>query len=506
MSAPRSGPPNNEEPAPLTEGRLSQDHQAAAKPPDTAILSPAADGIPSTPPRGPEAHKAMARQLRIPGNSAAKLIVLAPDNDPFYKGTPAHIRDAEWFAGLWDRFGYQYGVHLRRVHYQILSNELKFSDGTPYENTERCWGRLCGAGAAARILGLVDVEAFVDRRNPEAVINHMARQVPLRAPYVSFGTASLTLPELDLSGFADIKLDIGSPIPGGFGYDPADQPVLLEVWVEKSTMGDVLIPQCQRERMNYVEGAGFESITQSVAFLRRAQEHSKPAHIVYISDFDPGGAGMPVGVARQVQFWLEQLAIDVDVTIDTAVLTHEQCVEFELPRTPIKDGDRRRGAFEARYGAGATELDALEALHPGSLGEIVRQAMEPFVDRGLPRRLATARQEAQQRINAAWTAAAGQEVDEAAQELSRQASAVAAEQVERIRETVEDALGQLDQFTEAAEQLKARAEQIAARLNIDLPERPEPETAGLDDDRLLFDSRRHWLDQLAVFKERQSRS
>jgi hypothetical protein len=467
--------------------------------PTAASVTPSADI-----PRGPKAHKDMARKLGIRGSSAAELIVLAPDNDPFYKGTPRHVRDAEWFAGIWEQVGVRHGVHLRRMHYQVLSNELEFADGTPYENTENYWGHLCSAGAGARILGLVDVEAFDDRRNPDPVINRMAREGVLYPPWVSFGTASLTLPELDLDSFADIKLDIGSPEPGGYWYDPADQPVMIEVWVEKSTMGDVLIPLCRRERINYVEGAGFESITQSVKFLRRAQELGKPAHIIYISDFDPAGGGMPIGVARQCQFWLDELGIDSEVTLDHAVLTHDQCVEFELPRTPIRKEDKRRGKFEERYGEGATELDALEALHPGRLAEIVRHAMEPFVDRTLSRRLAAAREEAQQLIDDAWTDAAGQEVDEAAEELSQHASAVAAEQADRIQQIVEEALGELDQFTEAAEQLKARAELIAAGLNIELPERPEPDYAGLDDARLLFDSRRHWLDQLAVFKERQN--
>jgi hypothetical protein len=149
-------------------------------------------------------------------------------------------------------------------------------------------------------------------------------------------------------------------------------------------------------------------------------------------------------------------------------------------------------------------LDALEALHPGRLAEIVRYAIAPYVDRGLSSRLAAARREAQLRIDDAWTDAAGQEVEEAARELSLQASAVAAEQAERIQQMVEEALGQLDQFTEAAEQLKVRAELIAAGLDIELPARPEPEIAGLDGDRLLFDSRRHWLQQLAVYKERQN--
>jgi hypothetical protein len=494
---------------PEAEGPAPKDRpedQAASKQLDTAILSPAAGGIPSTPPRGPKAHKDMARQLGIRGNSGTKLIALSDGNDPFYKGTPAQIRDAQWFAEIWQRFGYRSGIHLRRVHYQILSNDLQFADGTPYLNTEKYWDKLCSAGAAARILGMVDVEAFVDRRNPDPVINHPERETWRSSePYVSFWQPSLELPELDLSGFDDVRLRIGSPYAYGYSYSPADQPVMIEIWVEKSTMGDVLIPLCQREQVNYVGGAGFESITQTVAFLRRAQQHNKPAHIIYISDFDPGGDAMPVAVARQIQFWLETLEIDVDVSVDPTALTHEQCIEFQLPRMPIKEEDLRKDNFEARYGAGATELDALEALHPGSLAEIVRHAIEPFVDRGLARRLREADREADRRIEAAWTDAAGEEIEEAARELSQQVSAVAAEQAERIRELVQEALGQLDQFNDAAEQLKERAERIAAGLEIELPERPDPVITGPEPE-VMFDSRRHWLDQLAVFKERQNRS
>ncbi len=49
------------------------------------------------------------------------LIALAPQNDPFYVGTDGDRKNAEWFAALWGRFGYGSGVHLRRVHYQIIS-------------------------------------------------------------------------------------------------------------------------------------------------------------------------------------------------------------------------------------------------------------------------------------------------------------------------------------------------------------------------------------------------
>lgn len=51
------------------------------------------------------------------------LIALAPNNDPFYAGTPGDWAVGEWFSELWQRFGYGYGVHIRRVHYQIISQD-----------------------------------------------------------------------------------------------------------------------------------------------------------------------------------------------------------------------------------------------------------------------------------------------------------------------------------------------------------------------------------------------
>ena len=80
---------------------------------------------------------------------------------------------------------------------------------------------------------------------------------------------------------------------------------------------------------------------------------------------------MPVAVARKIEFALDG-ATDLDIKLDPIVL---------LPRAvrastgcrgrPIKETERRGALFESRFGAGATELDALEALHPGELARIV---------------------------------------------------------------------------------------------------------------------------------------
>src|SRR6266516_1880627 len=106
------------------------------------------------------------------GQRVTDLIVLAPQNDPFYTGTPNDCALAEWFAGLWHAFSYSSGVHIRRVHYQIVSQKppVLLPNGTPYENTVESWDMLNLASKAARYLGLVDPASFHDRRNPDPVV------------------------------------------------------------------------------------------------------------------------------------------------------------------------------------------------------------------------------------------------------------------------------------------------------------------------------------------------
>ncbi len=106
------------------------------------------------------------------GLRVADLCALAPKNDPFYIGRPADEAAGRWFADLWREFGYESGVHLRRVHYQIISQTppIQRPDSQPYQNTLKDWAYLNQAAKAARYLNLVNPGLFVDRRNPEAII------------------------------------------------------------------------------------------------------------------------------------------------------------------------------------------------------------------------------------------------------------------------------------------------------------------------------------------------
>jgi hypothetical protein len=100
-----------------------------------------------------EGLKALAKDLKRP---ASTLIALAPVNDPFYIG-PARQRNAEWLTEIWNRFDLRNGIHVRRIHYRIVSQSppVQMPDGTPYENTKGCTQVLGDASRDARYLGLV---------------------------------------------------------------------------------------------------------------------------------------------------------------------------------------------------------------------------------------------------------------------------------------------------------------------------------------------------------------
>jgi predicted nucleic acid-binding Zn ribbon protein len=154
----------------------------------------------------------------------------------------------------------------------------------------------------------------------------------------------------------------------------------IEIWVEKTTVNDILLPLAEARGVNIVTGAGEISHTRCVELVRRAQQSQRSVRILYVSDFDPGGRSIPVAAARKIEFVMRGEGLDLDVQLRPVVLTPEQCIRYQLPRSPIKESERRAAVFEQRFGAGATELDALEALPPGELARILNREIDRYYD------------------------------------------------------------------------------------------------------------------------------
>lgn len=460
------------------------------------------------------------------GQSIKDLCALDPSNDPFYTGRNAEVAAAQWFADLWDRFGYQTGIHLRRVHYQLISQDpliLRPDTGRPYENTKSNYAYLNNAGKWARYLKLVDPAAFVDRRNPEAIIyaawlklGDFGYHDPTPDYFIveswEIESDQYILPRVPTLG----RLPWSLPDLPNFeisGYDGIQQDYHLEVWCEKSTMNDVLIPLCQRYKVNLITGLGEMSITAVVEFLQRVRQARRPARILYLSDYDPAGVGMPISIARKIEFFQRNEGHDdLDIRLQPIVLTPYQIELYSLPRIPVKDSDLRKENWEALHGKGAVELDALEALYPGALAEIVESAILDYYDRTLTRRamdqksaLADALDLSRDGILAAWQ-------DEIAELESSYSTLLTDFEATRqeFNELVKDFGPKIEAYQNRLDSILTQGEKLHENLtdaledidiDTDLEEYslPSPDLPP-ENDNQLYDSRWDYFIQLKAYK------
>lgn len=456
------------------------------------------------------------------GLKVADLIALAPQNDPFYTGRPAELEAAAWFSDLWRRFGYNSGVHLRRIHYQAVSNKagIMKPNGERYENTLNDWKFLTEAGKWARYLGLVSPGAFVDRRNPDAII-HAHFDNPgdwnYRDPAPGWSVrgneeewSDYTVPELpelpelpySLPHLPDYMIR---------GYNGVQQEYLVEVWAEKTTMNDILDPLCRRYRANLVTGAGELSITAVLDFLKRARSAKRPARILYVSDFDPAGLGMPISVARKIEFFVRNEGWNIDAKLEPVVLLQDQIERYDLPKVPVKDSDLRKAHFERDHGKGQVELDALEAIYPGELKKIVTEAILQYYDPDLEERAGLARGELKVHLENVW-AEKIQPYAGAVQELQERYENIVDrwEETRRdFREMIEKCQLEIDAYSTELEELAEDGRKVYEELKYhledldldpgDIAPLPEPELPD-DPETQLYDSDRDYGNQLAYYK------
>jgi hypothetical protein len=295
------------------------------------------------------------------------------------------------------------------------------------------------------------------------------------------------------------------------------EPYAIETWAEKSTMNDILVLLARRRNVTLVTGVGELSLTHCLCHVERVLAHRKPTRILYIADFDPAGDHMPLSVAREIEFLLRRDGHDLDIRLDPLVLTREQVERYRLPRIPIKDSDLRKSRFEQRHGEGAVELDALEALHPGELAQIVEEAIDRYRD---PTRHARQENEAIaaqanadcRRMRQDVLGEFDTEIAELREAFEAMRSAIEPHQdalveisdaaFERSREHVEAINGEVDAFYERAADLGARIREAIAERAPDADEFDwaVPDDADESDDP-LFDSTRSYLDQIDRYKQ-----
>jgi hypothetical protein len=435
-----------------------------------------------------------------------ELVAMSSSGDPYLSGTPADLAWARWFADIWGRYGFKRGTYLRRIHYQLVSQgnvplpeHYAAETGQKfYLNTALHDSRLGIASKHARYLGLIDPRDLVDNGSPKS-IKDFTEYVDEDEPWLH-----PILPDFDLPNLASLPDDWGTPPPPevyGYEYDTGAQPYLVELWVEKSTVNDELLPICQRYGINLQPSKGFQSITgvvQVLSLAAAAWEQGRPTRIFYISDFDPAGHNMPRQITRQIEFWRDRFAPGADIKLTPLVLTPQQARDYELPRTPIEKDEGYSAAFQERFGEGATELDALTALRPGVLERIVTDAVRQYRDTDLASKYEETAQEAIELVEEKWEESTAEQ-RERIDTLRDAANAV----FERYREALQSDLAPIvDELKNVTAELQKAGREFSD--TIELPEPPDPEVQAPDEGGWCFDAARSYMEQLQHYKDRDN--
>lgn len=395
------------------------------------------------------------------------MTVLAAQNDPFRVDTASGHRDGEWLAvnaaklGLGDRV-----VHLRGLHYMLVSGEVVKPNGTPYTNTDPDWFWLVNSPAkAARWLGYVPFEQIKDARSSPPVIRRFERPFP--RPYLFTGV-DVTIPDVD-------ELEPTIDVSGFNGV----QPFKLVLFGEKSSLEDVLEPIAFDHEADLYLPAGEISDTFLYTMAKVGAEDGRPMVVFTLSDCDPAGWQMPISIARKLQALKAVAFPDLEFQVRRIGLFPDQVRAYVLPSTPLKATERRADKWSKAMGVEQTEVDALSALQPTLLDRLVRETIYPFVDWSLSRRVVEAKRE--------WLAQAQARLD----------AQLDQDELDRIRR---EAAVKLDS-------LQVEIDAINDALRIDVNELNWPEivvpTANLNHDHgspPLLDSRWSWVNQTTRLK------
>jgi hypothetical protein len=316
------------------------------------------------------------------GISLSDLTVLSAQVDPYRLDTEARHRDGRWVAEQLDRLvprGKQ--IHWRGLHYILVSTtSLVKPDGKGYRNTEEDWKWLVEvAGKAARWLGYIPFERITDNRNAEPVICRKARVMPKRA--ISVGI-EVTIPDID-----DLE-----PQPVAEGFVPR-QAFHFVMFGEKASLESVLLPIARAKQADLYLPQGEISDTLLFRICQDAAKDGRPLVLFTVSDCDPAGYQMPISIGRKLQAFKDLHFPQLKFEVVPVALTPEQVRELGLPSTPLKEGEKRADRWVEAFGIQQTEVDALLALRPDALREMVEDAFASYFDDTLEDRVEAAEAE-----------------------------------------------------------------------------------------------------------------
>ena len=255
-----------------------------------------------------------------------------------------------------------FNLTLRQLYYQFVRRDLfpeerrwvlvdskwrRDPDGS--KNAEPNYKWLGDAVNDARLAGLLDWEAIVDRTRKRQGVTHWESPVDI----VDAAVESYRIDKWET------------------------QPNRIEVWVEKEALAEIVERAVTPLDVDFMCCRGY--LSQS-AMWRAAQrliiyeECGYDTFVLHLGDHDPSGVDM----TRDNQERLHLFQSDVEVL--RIALTMDQIEKLSPPPDPTKASDPRGTGYVERFGDEAWELDALE---PRYLLDLITNEVEKLRDGNL---------------------------------------------------------------------------------------------------------------------------
>lgn len=262
-----------------------------------------------------------------------------------------------------------FDLTLRQLYYQFVSRDLIANRQSEYK-------RLGSIINDARLAGLIDWDRIVDRTRQIRELGHW-----------------------------DNPSAVMQVVANAYREEVwAQQPLRIEVWIEKDALVGVFEPICQEMDVPLFSCRGYTSQSEVWAAGQRLGGYMAAGQrvlILHFGDHDPSGLDMTRDITERLELflfndWVRHFAEQFDYMprdelVQRAEMEHEtqgwdrmlevrrmaltwaQVQQYGPPPNPAKDTDARFAKYLEKHGDESWELDALE---PTLLADLVRIEIE----------------------------------------------------------------------------------------------------------------------------------
>lgn len=251
-------------------------------------------------------------------------------------------------------------VTLRYIHYQLVmlakAPVISKKEGRTYQNLKKDYEKLSVILAKMRIEKILPMDALRD--DQRKVTDYLAW--PSKEAFIRH--------ELDRL-FRHYDRDLLQ-----------SQPEFIALICEKETVSQILEPLNNEYNIPIYYVKGTSSLTIRHKFLKHWQAKGKrPIKLLFLTDFDPAGFRIQDSFIGSLKQDFADMVKGYKVTGRRIGITLDQVKRYNIATTmKAKEGDKQHKDFLKRTGqANAYEL---EALQPGILREVVREAIISALD------------------------------------------------------------------------------------------------------------------------------